>query len=125
MAPALPPSADDGLVLQALHLRGPRNGPRTPPVGGRSFPPVGGRSFPPVGGRSFPPVGGRSFPPVGGRSFSPVGGRSFAPSAGNAFVTRFRRYFGLFAGNPGGAHVTSSDMAAKAGVSVSVAELST
>ncbi len=27
--------AGDRLVLQVLHLRGPRNGPRTPPVGGR------------------------------------------------------------------------------------------
>src|SRR4029077_16191063 len=30
----------DRLVLQALHLRGPRNGPRTPPSGGQPFTPA-------------------------------------------------------------------------------------
>src|SRR5689334_3001121 len=30
MAPALSPAADTRLLLQALHLRGPRKGPRTP-----------------------------------------------------------------------------------------------
>ena len=37
MAPALPHSADNRLLLQALQLRGPRNGPRTPPLGGQPF----------------------------------------------------------------------------------------
>ena len=68
-----------------------------------------------------------------------VGGRSFAPWAdarslrGHAGIRRFillsvggfRLYFGLFTGNPWGAHVTSFAMAAKAGAGVPVAELST
>src|SRR5262245_60418969 len=42
--------ADIRLLPQALHLRGPGNGPRTPPVGGRA--PSRGFRIPPVGGRS-------------------------------------------------------------------------
>src|SRR5690348_17943310 len=44
MAPALPRRRATGsslgatvLFLQALHLRGPRNGPRTPPAAGNRF----------------------------------------------------------------------------------------
>src|SRR3984893_4205936 len=67
-----------------------------------------------------------------------VGGRSFTPRADARLlrrhahirlfilpsVGRFRLYFGLFTGNPWGAHVTSSAMAAKAGAGGSVAEWS-
>src|SRR6476646_9225057 len=34
MVPALPPLADHRFLLQALQLRGPRHGPRTPPASG-------------------------------------------------------------------------------------------
>jgi acyl-CoA synthetase (NDP forming) len=37
MAPALPQAADNRLLPQALQLRGPRNGPRTPPGRGQPF----------------------------------------------------------------------------------------
>ncbi len=75
---------------QICYQRGPRNGPRSPPIGGRSpgprSSPVGGLSldshFPPIGG---PWLGPRS-PPVSGLPHGPrsrpIGGRSAGGGAG-------------------------------------------
>src|SRR6185503_14688794 len=46
-------AADTRPVLQALHMRGPRNGPRTPPGRGLSFPSSGSPS---AGAQKWPPA---------------------------------------------------------------------
>src|ERR1051325_8801403 len=58
-------SVDDRLLLQAFHLRGPRNGPRTPPDGGRPFSSSGSSA---AGAPKWPPHS-----PHGGRPFSSSG----------------------------------------------------
>src|SRR6185295_4450504 len=52
MAPALPHSADTRLLPQALRLRGPRHGPRTPPFGGHSLTASGSSA---AGASTWPP----------------------------------------------------------------------
>src|SRR5713101_5370682 len=52
MAPALPQAADYRLLLQALQMRGPRYGPRTPP--GRGLP-FTSSSSPDAGAQIWPP----------------------------------------------------------------------
>src|SRR6476646_5154821 len=79
MAPALPPLADNRFLLQALQLRGPRHGPRTPPAGGPPFP---ASSSSAAGASTRPPHS-----PAGGQPFTASGLHS--ASADNRLLLSF------------------------------------